>query len=337
MMNSATKLAPLALLVSSSAFSCGQSDNVVGTHSSANGGRGSMETGGTGNGVKAVTGSGGQTTNPVAGSGGASGGAASAAKPATGAAGFPANGGSGGAPPRGTGGIGSDFGGASSIPRGSTGASGGIGSALPSPGAAGSLSLTPTNGWVDGKSNAVGIQGQFFAAADSTSMIGLTSDFSGSRACLNGMAAKVDQQSTPCATLMFTPPATDCYEQYWGAEVGLNLNQPTMGGTPVPFNASALQGFSFEISGDIVPGPSGLRFQVEGPDGKFCNYPAVKLRLGLNTVLFSDLATSCWSSGSDTAERAKSALISIEWMIVTNASSTVPFDFCVSNVRAVLK
>lgn len=336
-MNSATKLAPFALLVSSSAFSCGQSDNVVGTHSSANGGRGSLETGGTGNGVKTVTGSGGQTTNTVTSSGGTSGGAGSPAKPGTGAAGFSAHGGNGGGPSRGSGGIGSDFGGSSSFPRGSTGPSGGSGSALPSPGAAGGLSLTPINGWVDGQSNAVGIQGQFFAAADSTSMIGLKSDFSGSRACLNGTAAKVDMASTPCATLMFTPPAMDCYEQFWGAEVGLNLNQATMNGTPVTFNASALQGFSFEISGDVVPGPAGLRFQVEGPDGKFCNYSAVKIKVGVNTVLFSDLATNCWTSGPDTAERAKSALISIEWMIVTNASSVVPFDLCVSNVRAVLK
>jgi len=30
-------------------------------------------------------------------------------------------------------------------------------------------------------------------------------------------------------------------------------------------------------------------------------------------------------------------VISIEWSVVTNASATVPFDLCVSNVRAVLK
>jgi len=211
--------------------------------------------------------------------------------------------------------------------------SGGSGNA-PQNGGEGGLLLSPTNGWVDGASNAPAIQGALFADADSTSIKSLRSNFTGGRACIQGTAAKVDMASTPCATRMFTPPAQDCYDQYWGAEVALNLNQPVPGGEALPFDAGALVGFAFEISGDIVPGPSSLRFQVRGPDGKFCNYPAKKLRNGPNTVLFSELAINCWNNGLQTAESAKSGLIRIEWWVVTNSSAITPYDLCVSNIRA---
>jgi hypothetical protein len=35
-----------------------------------------------------------------------------------------------------------------------------------------------------------------------------------------------------------------------------------------------------------------------------------------------------------TAEAGKSNLIKIAWQVVTNTTSAVPFDYCVSNVRA---
>ncbi|HVY27307.1 MAG TPA: hypothetical protein VHB79_12195 [Polyangiaceae bacterium] len=196
--------------------------------------------------------------------------------------------------------------------------------------------LTPTDGWVDKASNTLGVQGAMFSYADDTSKMGLTDDFMGSNACIKGTAAKVDLKCTPMA------PAMDCYGQFWGAAIGLNLNQPIdmttmMGSDPVPFDGSAIKGFAFEVSGTMVPAPKDFRFKVEGPSGEFCSvYGTKPIKTGPNTFMLDDLITACWKPvmGAATASTTKSSMLKIAWQVVTNSTSTVPFDFCIANVRA---
>ena len=202
--------------------------------------------------------------------------------------------------------------------------------------------LTAMNGWVDA-SMAIGIQGAVFAYADPTSKMGLMEDFIGANACITGTAAKVDVMSTPCATKMFTPPATDCYGEYWGAAIGLNLNQPidpvSMEGVdpPLTFDAGlkGITGFAFEITGAKVP--TSLRFKVENASGEFCNLATKPLLKGANSIKFADLHAECWemmAKTNPTAETAKTDLIKIAWQVVTGPTAAVPFEYCVSNVRA---
>jgi hypothetical protein len=199
--------------------------------------------------------------------------------------------------------------------------------------------LTATNGWVDGMSNKLMIQGAMFEYADPTSLMGMTKDFMGANACIKGTAAKVDMASTACTTKMFTPPATDCYGEYWGAAIGLNLNQPidpvTMeGGTAMPYNASAIKGFAFTITGAMVP--TSLRFKVEDAGGEFCSPAAKPVKLGPNEFKFEDLIKECWAPKATAANAgtAKAAVIKIAWQVVTNAMGAVPFDYCVADLRA---
>jgi len=203
------------------------------------------------------------------------------------------------------------------------------------------IPLTPTDGWVDVASNTLMVQGAVFPFGDDTSKMGMVSNFVGTdKACIMGTAAKVDLTCTPVL------PATDCYGQFWGAAIGMNLNQPIdmtlvppAGGTPMPFNATALKGFAFEVEGNTVPAPSAFRFKVEDATTEFCNIPTVKIKNGVNTVLFTDLVKECYKSPTPTAplaDTAKAALIKISWQVVTNTSSSVPFDFCISNVRALM-
>jgi hypothetical protein len=226
---------------------------------------------------------------------------------------------------------GSGTGGTTVLP-GGTGGTGTLGEGVP---------LTPMNGWVPAD-NVLMIQGAMFPFGDETSKMGMTpADFSmsGDKACIKGTAAKVDMASMPCATKMFTPPATDCYGQYWGAAIGMNLNQTIdpmtmMGSTPAPYNASALTGFAFEITGDAVP--TSLRFKVENAGGEFCNPAAKPVKKGANSFKFGDLIKECWApkAGAATGDTAKMDLIKIAWQVVTNDKGTVPFDYCVTNVRA---
>lgn len=205
--------------------------------------------------------------------------------------------------------------------------------------------LDPMNGWVDGATNELMIQGALFPFGDATSKMGMEpADFSasGTMACFKGTAAKVDMASTACTTKMFTPPAMDCYGEYWGAAIGLNLNQTIdettmMGSTPAPYDASAIKGFSFTIAGTSVPGTTSLRFKVENAAGEYCNPAAKPIKAGDNTIMLTDLISACWKpvAGAPTGDSAKASLIKIAWQVVTNDKATVPFDFCVSNIRAI--
>ncbi|HYQ46924.1 MAG TPA: hypothetical protein VER11_33365 [Polyangiaceae bacterium] len=208
--------------------------------------------------------------------------------------------------------------------------------------------ITPNMGWVAVDSNVLGIQGAAFSFADATSKMGMTDNLmtaTDGKSCIVGTAAKVDMASDKCVNKTFDPPATDCYGQYWGAAFGINLNQTIdpgtmMGGTAMPFDASLIKGFYFEIDGNTVPGPTALRFKVDDGTKEYCNPSMVKVKVGPNTVLFSDLTTECWmptDMSSKVTDDVKKKVVKIAWQVVTNASSTVPFDFCISNVRALLK
>lgn len=212
---------------------------------------------------------------------------------------------------------------------------GGTGGELP-PG----VPLTPTDGWVS-KENTLMIQGAMFEYADPTSLMSLTKDFTGTNACIKGTAAKVDMASDACKNMMFTAPATDCYGEYWGAAIGLNLNQTIdegtgMGGVAMEFDASAIKGFAFNITGTMVP--ASLRFKIEGAAAaEFCTPKTKPVNLGPNTFMFEDLVKECWKTPvptEPTAATTKSAVVKIAWQVVTNAAGTVPYDFCVADLRA---
>ena len=215
------------------------------------------------------------------------------------------------------------------------------------------IPLSPVAGWVPAE-NAAMIQGAVFTYADPTSlatMMDNLKDTAATKICMSGTAAKVDMTSTACSTKMFTPPAMDCYGEYWGAAMGINLNQvidmtlvPPAGGTPGKYDASNLKGFAFTIDGDTVPAPSSLRFKVDnGSDAtstEFCNVPTVKLKVGANTVLFTDLVKECYKSPVPTeplATTIQTGIVKISWQVVTNDKSTVPFNFCISDIRALTK
>ena len=206
----------------------------------------------------------------------------------------------------------------------------------------------------------LGIQGFVFAYADPHSAVGMTTNLSPpvdsalGKACIKGTAAKVDMFSDTCVNMTFTPPATDCFGEYSGAGIAMTLNQPLDPAASIttpapPFDASALEGFAFEISGPTVPAKASLEFRVEtstdfnpaSDADVFCNLPTVKLVPGANYVLFSELVDRCFRISDDppnpSAETVQSKLTRIVWRVRTNNSASVPFDFCISNVRALLK
>lgn len=230
---------------------------------------------------------------------------------------------------------------------------GGTGSSGGAPAAG--VPLTPTDGWVAADSNALMVQGAMFGFADDFTTAGppmMAVDTTASNACIKGVAAMVVKTCTP-------PAGMDCFGVYWGAALGLNLNQPNVpsmtdptmmvGGDPMPFNASAIKGFAFEIAAPaggagMIPASKDLRFKVddgtETTEGEFCTGKETPIKLGENVVTFDKLRTKCWEDLAkqptpSLATSIQSKVVKISWQVVTNDKGTVPFDFCVNNIRAI--
>ncbi len=223
--------------------------------------------------------------------------------------------------------------------------------------------LAFADGWLAADANTLGVQGAVFAYADPHTTAGnetqpeMTTLIEGPTACIKGEAFKVDTKCEDQPDFMFTPPAMDCYGEYWGAAIGFNLNQPTIpdpddpekeiGGDPEPFDTSGkISAFSFKISGAGIPTGSALRFSVDSgtpPDGltQYCTTSMTKVvpdENGIVTVKLDDLRSECWlgTAFADPANRPDlTKIVKIAWGVVTNDKSTVPFDFCVSDVIAV--
>lgn len=211
--------------------------------------------------------------------------------------------------------------------------------------------ITMSGGWA--ANTELGIQGTVSYDSDKYTAASLTSNLAApvtasvSDACIKGTAAKVDQLSDACVTQNFTPPAKDCFAEFWGASIEINLNQPIdpdigrgEGSAPVPFDASSLQGFSFDLGGNVVP--LALLFNVFADgDELFCTPISMLPTRGRNQVFFSHLLEHCFKlttmPPNATAETVQSKLLNISWQVRSKSNGPVPFDFCVSNLRAILK
>ncbi len=191
-----------------------------------------------------------------------------------------------------------------------------------------------TDGWIDSAANTLGVVGAVFDFGDNHST--RTANIAGADACISGEAAMVDLECTPMA------PATDCYGEFWGTAIGINVNQPidpvTMMGVETPmsfdFAAKGVTGFSFTLDGATVP--TSLRFKVEDSSAtEYCTPATVPVLPGANTIHFADLLSQCWDVSLGGTAPTGSDVVKIAWAVVTNSSSAVPYDFCVSNLTAV--
>jgi hypothetical protein len=247
-----------------------------------------------------------------------------------GEAGGPAGGGTPQDPPQST-----DAGGAPGAAGGKAGAAGAeAGAAGAEAGAGGrgpdasEVALVPEDGWLDGLGNSLGVQGAAYVVADQATAKTLESDLAGSHLCMRGTASQVDLGCTPAS------PGTDCFALYWGAAIALNLNQASPEDVPLPYDASAFSGFSFDVVGPLVP--SRVRFSVETQDASFClPLPLAGMAPGTWDVGVDELVTRCHQPppNAENASSAKPRFTALRWTVVGDYTQDVPFDFCVENLR----
>jgi hypothetical protein len=210
------------------------------------------------------------------------------------------------------------------------------------------LAIVPdAEGWVDGASNGLGIQGAFTAASDGTDGAGGVSE--------TGSTITLDATTTPgsvcvsgnLAAIAPNPATTGpgdafLWSDYWGGSVGLNLRQviPAGGGEALPASAwprvtpsGQVTGFSYTLTGTAVP--PRLRFTVDfvgkqPADATYCQ----ALPAGATSTSLTSVIQSCWQAGGGALPGAD--LLTIAWSIIPIEAVATPFNFCISNVQAIV-
>jgi hypothetical protein len=187
--------------------------------------------------------------------------------------------------------------------------------------------LSARDGRVALESNGLGVQGSFFVGSDG--MEGgpstISAYFVGADICVSGTAGPVG----------LGPGGTPDYSRSWGAVLGLNLWQPegteTAGDWSPTTPSGEVTGFSFVMSGSVIP--ADVRFAVDGRES-YCGL--VSTVSGMNqTWPLGELETECWS-GMGVSPRGNEPFTTLQWLIPTNTDFAVPFEFCITDLRAIV-
>jgi hypothetical protein len=218
-----------------------------------------------------------------------------------------------------------------------TGGAGGAG-AMPAPGstipvgpAGTGFALTPVAGWVAGGTNEAGIQGAFSTISDATGTPPGTTTImpasfqmaTGSQICVSGSVSQV---------------VGTAYAQYWGGGVAFDLGDPGQMMPKVPWNRGRVVGFSFNITGTTIPPMAQFRFGVAPYEGSTIDDdgPCTNITMGANTIMLTQLRSACYDTAAPGPALAGTALLaSLKWQVATVTTAPTPFNFCITDLKAI--
>lgn len=215
------------------------------------------------------------------------------------------------------------------------------GSTIPIGPAGTGFALTPTAGWVAGGTNEAGIQGSFFTLSDAARTDGMPAGSTTvmpanflmatgpTSICLSGTASQV---MTNAATAM------PDYSRYWGGGIGFNLAD--LGGTTglQPWPRGKVVGFSFTITGTAIPPAGQFRFGANFYEGAAINQDScVNITTGANTIRLDQVVAQCYNMPPGAPIPATAQLQSLKWQVATVATAPTPFNFCVTNLKAIVQ
>lgn len=180
--------------------------------------------------------------------------------------------------------------------------------------------------------------------------------------CMNGTTAIVPQVG-----------GTADYANYWGAEIDVDLKLVDANGngstpatvadagadagdagsapppqrTAVGYDTTAghVAGFSFKVTGAQVPVSfrfKGLPYGADSSNTTYCNQLAATDGATLN-IRFDQITYECWAAGGAalltmpyTDNPTGKLLRTISWQVPADINAPIPFDFCVSDIKAIL-
>ena len=179
--------------------------------------------------------------------------------------------------------------------------------------------------------NSYGVTGgAFLAKANMGSSTVVLDATAAGKICVSGT---VDMVPTPADGSH--PP----YSDYWGIELGFNLNQAA-DGTKNPWTVpSGVHGFWFTVEGPMVPP---MRFKTT-PTGRDPALEQDSCALVSPTsatatdVLFSNMFVQCWNGAQGTGATDISAgLLDMGLQVAAATGVAFPLDFCLTHIGVVV-
>jgi len=154
------------------------------------------------------------------------------------------------------------------------------------------------------------------------------------RFCTAGTAARVIMDANGAAA----------YSAIWGAGIGFDLDTGSTAGAKLPWDATVhgVTGFGFTIEMPPVDGQMRVEFPTSAAPGVTDVKPAYWGGETMNLSPFTKQGTYAfhWADvggpmGLDPHMAFdRTRIVSMQFHVVTNTSSAVPFNYCVSNIRA---
>ncbi|MEP7120881.1 MAG: hypothetical protein ABJE95_08230 [Byssovorax sp.] len=144
----------------------------------------------------------------------------------------------------------------------------------------------------------------------------------------DGGASTITQKGTSlCASGVAGKVVGMAYSTYWGAGIGVNLNQKAMPMSPV--DPIQLTGSGVSI-GLATPPATEVRVVLDDAGVAYC----AVLTGPSTSLVWSDFNTTCWDktiAGSKSMTKAPLAT-SIKVQVVTSADADRPFDYCIASI-----
>jgi len=297
----------------------------TGTGGNANtgtGGNANTGTGGnaaTGTGGNAATGTGGNATtgtggNATTGTGGNT----------TAGTGGNATTGTGGNATTGTGG---------NTTMGTGGSNAGTGG-MPGTGGSTSATLVFNAGFVAADKNTFGVQGSIYTFSDGAGSTISPDCTPGTGTCYGALTGTGPICTQGDGAVVPTNTGTD-YGIYWGAALGMDLNNPDTVAAEFPATQKGILGFKFDLTTAAVPSGVKVRFTYQVHDavsGNLIGY-CVDLNPGTNAIYFSNARQNCYQAGGTVLSAATADhLEHLQWQVPTRYGVDTPFTFCIDKI-----
>lgn len=152
----------------------------------------------------------------------------------------------------------------------------------------------------------------------------------GGKMCTTGTVAKI---------LNVTGGTTPDYNNIWGAGIGLDLNNGggDAGAVKLPFNATGagVIGMAFDI--DVVPAATmRIEFPTTATNAAFWDgtKQISPVAAGHNEVLWTKVTGPFYDTAAPPFD--PSSIFSIQFHVLTSATSSGTYNFCISNLSAIM-
>jgi hypothetical protein len=124
------------------------------------------------------------------------------------------------------------------------------------------------------------------------------------------------------------------YALYWGAGLGMSLNQgPEAGALAGGYAAldHGIKGFRFTVTnlgGSVIR----FKYKILGDANDYCT----TVTSGTNLVYFTGVRQNCWTvGGAALSTTQQNSIEALAWQVPTEYYYSTPFSFCISDITPV--